>query len=99
MEIGLLSDSRKPLPSSGKIPGGPEQEGKPADKQDSVEISDEARTKLAELADAALAAESKKGMTWKDRVDHVRDRIGEGFYDRPSVREKIAENLMDDLDN
>ncbi|UCC43459.1 MAG: flagellar biosynthesis anti-sigma factor FlgM [Candidatus Zixiibacteriota bacterium] len=99
MEIGPLSDNREPLSSSGKAPEGIDQEGKPADKQDSIEISNEARTKLAELADAALAAEPNKGTTWEHRVDHIRNRIEEGFYDRLSVREKIAENLMEDLDD
>lgn len=61
-------------------------------EKDSIEISQDARRKLAEMADEALRTDRR------DRVEQIRGRIAEGFYDRPEVKEQVAERLMNDLD-
>jgi anti-sigma28 factor (negative regulator of flagellin synthesis) len=75
---------------------------------DRVEISNDARTKLAELADLGLKAygthpeerlarpDDPTG-TEKDRISEIRQKIESGFYDRPEIRDQIANNLTDDL--
>ena len=85
---------------------------------DRVEISNEARMKLATLADRALhktsGARSQPGLEVlqktprqtdaagkaeagrddnRTKLARVRGRIESGFYDRPDVKQKIAERL------
>jgi hypothetical protein len=81
---------------------------KAAPTGDRVEISNKARMKLAALADRALQAASKtqrqsgskavqKSLQQHDdktaKLERVRGQIESGFYDRPDVRQKIAERL------
>jgi anti-sigma28 factor (negative regulator of flagellin synthesis) len=69
---------------------------------DKIEISDNARAKLAELADQALAAEKQDTEITEgnreDRLAQIKQRIDSGFYDQPGVDEIVADRLIDDLD-
>ena len=88
MEIGPLSN-KPPVPSPADKPSGRPE---PADTgvliRDSVEISREARRRLAQLADAALRAEKTGDGTTgteklrEDKVEQARRRAQEG---RPAV--------------
>jgi len=60
-----------------------------------VEISEDARARLAEMADARLEAEQQAR---REKLTMIRERMETGFYDRPEVKEKIADRLIDDLD-
>ncbi len=106
MEIGPLSTQQ-----SGQRPEGPKkpapQASEPDDarKGDRVEISREARARLAELADLELKKEASpptpvddENLTGSDRIEAIRKRIESGFYERNDVRGRIADKLIDDLE-
>ena len=60
---------------------------------DVVEISDRARTLNASTitqADVDSVSDVRQA-----RIDAVRQRVAEGFYDRPEVREAIADAVLD----
>ncbi|MEW5797144.1 MAG: hypothetical protein AB1772_12410 [Candidatus Zixiibacteriota bacterium] len=72
---------------------------------DKAEISDEARARLAELADQELARESQEPQpvsldehSGENRLDIIKKRIASGYYSDPEVRSKIVDRLIDDLD-
>ena len=63
---------------------------------DRVEISDAAKL----LAGGATGTGAKNGVAGTlspDRIAEITERISEGFYDRPEVRDTIARRLMPDL--
>ncbi len=108
MEIGPV---RSDHPSSGRAETEKTKnncEPKAASAVDRIEISNEARMRLAALADRALKAASQahrqtdsqslqKSLEQHDdktdKLAQARDRIESGFYDREDVRQKIAERL------
>jgi hypothetical protein len=118
MEIGPVHNDQ---PISGRVEAEKVKKNgglKAAPTGDRVEISNEARMKLAALADRALhetsGARSQPGLetlqripwqtdtagkaeTWcndnRTKLAQVRGRIESGFYDRPDVKQKIAERL------
>jgi len=60
---------------------------------DTVEISSQARTlgsSAITSADVDAASDVRQA-----RIDAVRQRVAEGFYDRPEVREAIADAVLD----
>jgi anti-sigma28 factor (negative regulator of flagellin synthesis) len=60
---------------------------------DVVEISTQARTlgsSTITSADVDAVSDVRQA-----RIDAVRQRVSEGFYDRPEIREAIAEAVMD----
>ena len=86
------------------------QETSPARPEisDRVEISTDARARLAELADRELKAggasteagptrPNESGSDRQTRIDEIREKIESGFYDRPEVRNQIVDRLTDDL--
>lgn len=97
-------------------PGGPENKGPrrhdvrpdPERKEDSVDISDSARS----LAEQSAAKESHE-TTSSDRIESLREvsemdirldkverarrRAESGYYDRPEVRQEIARRITDDF--
>lgn len=108
MEIGPLSNGL-PMPEPDR-PKKTAQETSPARQEisDRVEISTDARARLAELADRELkagGARTEAGPTRSNqntndrqtRIDEIREKIESGFYDRPEVRDRIVDRLTDDL--
>ncbi len=110
MEIGPLPNDK---PLNGYIAREPARQDAPGHQNqvtDKVEISDNARARLAELADAKLnehhidreignadVNEPATGGT-PSRLDEIREKIESGFYDRPEVKNEVARRLADDLD-
>ena len=108
MEIGPLSNHRtgqqaespeKPTPKGAH----PKTNREIVDRMD---ISLDARARLAELADHELEKERSaptpigpSRLTGAARLDAIRDRIETGFYDQAEVRARIADNLIDDWDS
>ena len=45
------------------------------------------------ISDGACPGEGRKA-----RIEEIRRKINTGFYDRPDVRKKIADRIVDDLD-
>ncbi len=109
MEIGPLSN-RTPGPK----PGGAEnrRKGQPGETPDQsrpspdrIEISFEARARLAELADQELAKEETEpksvgsvDVPKQQRLEQIRERIASGYYNEPEVKAKIVDRLIDGLD-
>lgn len=109
MEIGPLSNDNNVQPS-------PDQKNKPCqvsppvrEVTDKVEISQDARVRLAELADLrlqlrntepeaiGLGADSAQD-SGDARITEIRRKIRSGFYDLPEVKGKIVDRLIDNLD-
>ncbi len=78
-------------------------------RTDSVVISDDARDRLAVLADEARQRLQESGNTEgttridrgpelrQDKIRLARARIRSGYYNQPEVKEAIAERLADEL--
>jgi hypothetical protein len=123
MEIGPVHNDQ---PSSGRLETEKIKKNsglKATSECDRVEISNEARMKLAALADQALnetsgtrnqpgleilqknfgqtdaAGKLEAGRDDNDtKLTRVQDRIESGFYNRPDVKQKIAERLATELE-
>ena len=96
MEIGPLSNKQPVPPEGGRVRSSqPETPASPKEQTDRVEISSDARTRLAEAADARLAEEQQAR---REKLDLIRERIKSGFYERPEVDQQVADRLIDDLD-
>lgn len=91
----------------------PAREETPPEKNpgvaDRVEISLDARARLAELADGKLKtqgfeageAPSQTNRPYDgagDKIAEIRAKIEAGFYDQPEIRDRIISNLTDELD-
>jgi len=78
-------------------PGGSEEKARPVaptSRADRVEISDEARA----LAQQARADEAGQPELTADRIDQIKGRIAENFYDQPEVIADLADRLLDSGD-
>ncbi len=67
-----------------------------AARQDSVEISEDARRQLADRADARLKEPEVSGpdaATYK--LEQIKQKVEAGYYDIPEVHQKIAHLLSD----
>jgi hypothetical protein len=95
MEIGPLSNQNPIQPRGERESLRPVGETTSPTATDRVEISEDARARLAEMADARLEAEQQAR---REKLAMIRERMETGFYDRPEVKEKIADRLIDDLD-
>ena len=109
MEIGPLSNRR-----AGSRPEGgadrrqettPPSPARTPQSADRVDISLQARTRLAEAADQELAREKTEPQPVgpnepprSERLDQIRERIASGYYNDPNVKSKIVDRLIDDLD-
>jgi hypothetical protein len=63
---------------------------------DGIEISEEARSQLQfhEVVSSARAAAAAAPEVRQDRVDLARQRVQEGYYERPEVRGSIVDALL-----
>jgi hypothetical protein len=104
MDIGSIDDGRGKAPQTGlaqarSVPETPDRpEGRVG--TDTVSISDEARSRLAELADAARRVELEHpslGSEREGKLEHIRARIANGLYDNPEVKRQVAERLVERL--
>ena len=64
------------------------------------------RERVAEMADRELAREKNGGngnsagaARYADRIDEIKRRVENGYYDRPDVKTLIADRLCGDLDD
>lgn len=101
MEIGPVSND-KPVPPDGPGPRKPQPKGtRPQGIVDKIEISDDARARLADLADQERKLERANETgeaSREDRLDQIRERIRSGYYDQPGVDDVVADRMIDDLD-
>jgi anti-sigma28 factor (negative regulator of flagellin synthesis) len=95
MEIGPVSNKQPVQQGGAARPEQPAETPRPKATADCVEISDDARAKLAEAADRQLTADQ---VARRDKLELVKERIKSGYYDRPEVDQAVADRLIDDLD-
>jgi len=109
MEIGSLSNELPMRQPDRPKANPPKTDPARQETTDRVEISLDARARLAELADRGLKTygtnpeehlarpegHSDGNTGW---ISEIRQKIESGFYDRPEIRGKIADSLTDDLD-
>lgn len=77
--------------------------GKPSDAReapghavpDGVELSDAAR----ELSEKAASEAPPSGTLSPDQLRHLAQRIADGHYDRPEVRDQVAASLLKALND
>ena len=107
MEIGPLSNRPigTPVDKTARIEPAPSASTPTRSIRDVVEISENARARLAERADEELSKQAAEAMgpvdkqaTAEDRLAIIRQRIESGYYDNPDVRRQIAERIIDDLE-
>lgn len=105
MKIGPVNHRQEMPPTDQPKQNRPADTTAPRTARDEVIISDEARARLAELADAALdevgtadpgADDAASSLTPK-RLAELRERMASGFYDLSRVQDVIADRLADDL--
>ena len=108
MEIGPLHNNQpqalaaasKPEPTPGASENVP--------RGDSVELSQNALQELSRLADTARSRYGlgempphdeveSDGSLRMDKIRQARQRINQGFYDQPHVRQEIAGKLADEM--
>jgi hypothetical protein len=70
-----------------------------ASKPDEIEISEEARGQLEvhELVAAVRTAAAALPEVRADRVDLARQRVQQGYYERPDVRGSIVDALLNEF--
>ena len=101
MDIGPISHNKVIANETQRQKGNEQQAVEAEVRSDTVEISLEARRKLAALADEQLTRLSiDEELTGEksalpEKLIQARQRIG--FYDRPEVTEKIAEKLVNEI--
>jgi hypothetical protein len=90
-----LDRLRKPREAQPTRPAGPPQAPAPAPPPaDRVELSDAARD-LAERLGVDPAALSALPA---ERRQQILERLAQGYYDRPEVRDEVARRLLGDLE-
>jgi anti-sigma28 factor (negative regulator of flagellin synthesis) len=98
MEIGSIPEKGLVGPVNRDGKSKPVQENSTAPKKDSVEISEEARRKMADLADAALRVDRMQTEAGSEKLAEVRKRIDSGFYEQAEIRHQIAEGLLGEFE-
>ncbi|MBU8932750.1 MAG: hypothetical protein KOO62_01970 [candidate division Zixibacteria bacterium] len=108
MEIGPLHNNKPQPPAVAPKPESTTGASEKAQRSDSVELSLDARQKLTQLADTARSqyglgempprddADSDGGLRM-DKIRQARQRIDQGFYDQPHVRQEIAGKLANEM--
>lgn len=107
MEIGPLSNQQpeKRAPEARKVEPEMSPEQRPPQVGDRLEISNDARARLGQLADSELRSEqtpptpvSDDNLEGAERIEAIKKRIESGYYQRMDVSGMIAEKFLDDLD-
>ena len=108
MEIGPLSNHQ-----TGQEPNRPEKPAteaasseQPRGIVDQVDISLDARARLAQLADQELEKERSAPtpiepcrLTGAARIEAIRRRVETGYYEQADVQARIADRIIDDWDS
>ena len=99
MKIGPVEAGRTPERTSKNCSPAEATTEKKASSGDRLEISNNVRQRLGELADQARSNAGSANPERRATVDQVRQRILEGYYNQVDVRQLIAENIAEDLQN
>jgi hypothetical protein len=107
MKIGTVPPNR-PAQTDETTPMRVKKEAQPKKQAvDTIEVSENARKKLAEAADNARTtllngaegsgAKSLNDLSGSERITRLRQRVESGYYERPEIKKQIAESLADDI--
>ncbi|OGG46638.1 MAG: hypothetical protein A3F84_17865 [Candidatus Handelsmanbacteria bacterium RIFCSPLOWO2_12_FULL_64_10] len=91
---GILSELRNITQADRKAADAKQRPGAARSGGDVVQISDKART-LKSQQETATAALKETPDTRQARVEQVKARVAEGYYDRPEVRQAVADSILD----
>ena len=108
MEIGPLRNSSENMPENSSVRRESESSAEVDKKKDSVIISENAREKLAKLADAALEkfglgempsikADNDDSEIRIDKIILAKERIESGYYKQVKIVDQIANKLADEI--
>jgi hypothetical protein len=95
MNVTGINFAGAPIP----LPEQPRKDGKSnaasgSARKDRVELSKDSRSK--DSTSAGIAAVAAAGEpTREDKIQEVRRKLDEGYYDQPEVIEKTAQKLID----
>lgn len=102
MEIGPVSDKGSDQPSQKKMVD-PAQPTAASEREDSLELSREARLRIQDAAEKARldgsvdVHDSTEESEREKKLAQVRSRIETGYYTRPEVVEQIVDRLTDEI--
>lgn len=91
---GLLTELRNIAQTDRKAADAKQRSGATRSGSDVVQISDRARTLKSQQEDAVAALKETPDIR-QARVDQVKARVAQGYYDRPEVRQAVADSLLD----
>ena len=91
---GLLTELRNIAQTDRKAADAKQSSGATRSGSDVVQISDRARTLKSQQEDAVAALKETPDIR-QARVDQVKARVAQGYYDRPEVRQAVADSLLD----
>lgn len=91
---GILSELRNITQADRKAADAKQRPGAARSGSDVVQISDRART-LKSQQETAAAALKETPDARQARVEQVKARVAEGYYDRPEVRQAVADSILD----
>ncbi|UCD63407.1 MAG: hypothetical protein JSW34_11760 [Candidatus Zixiibacteriota bacterium] len=104
MKIGPIGSDNKGVDSTGKAPDRrPQAKAGQETKRDSLEISTDARRRLARLEEpspdltAGAAGSGNVSRNLPERLRRVAGRIESGFYELPAVRDRTIDRLVDEM--
>ncbi|HVP07714.1 MAG TPA: hypothetical protein VMS71_07725 [Candidatus Acidoferrum sp.] len=107
MKIGPVDRNNLVPPSDRQAEPTKEKVGQETPTADRIEVSDDARRRLAELADRARRelltgpqeAETRSQVEElaTDRIARLKQKVASGFYQRPEVIQQVAEGLAEDI--
>jgi flagellar biosynthesis anti-sigma factor FlgM len=90
---GILSELRNIAQTDRKAPDAKQRPSAARSGSDVVQISDRART-LKSQQETAAAALGETPDVRQARVAQVKARVAEGYYDRPEVRQAVADSIL-----
>ncbi|GEM_PF-601115 len=90
---GILSELRNITQADRKAADAKQRPGAARSGGDVVQISDKART-LKSQQETAAAALKETPDARQARVEQVKARVAEGYYDRPEVRQAVADSIL-----
>lgn len=96
MNMGSNLPGRGQTPSQPVTAGRPEAAEAPQTRARLAELADRARTEALREENRAGAA-SARDLGGQERIAELKRRIAAKYYDRPEIRERIADSLADDV--
>jgi anti-sigma28 factor (negative regulator of flagellin synthesis) len=90
---GILSEVRNIVQADRKAAESKDRAGSARPRNDVVQISDRARTLKSQQENAAAALKETPDVR-QARVLEVKERMASGYYDRPEVRQAVADSIL-----